>query len=94
MTCHNKTLVLQLFGDVSWAGAGNLNPGLGEDSAGDEHVDDVDGCVDWVEEGVGEVERWGHVVCEARNSIELRGSFLGLPDAEELDEEVLGEAGV
>jgi len=94
VACHDETLILKLLGDISWAGAGNLNPGLGEDGAGDEHVDDVDGGVNRVEEGVGEVQRWGHVVCETRDGEELRRSFLRFPDTEELDEEVLGEAGV
>jgi len=54
---HNESLVLELLGDVAGAGAGNLNPGLGEDSAGNEHVDDVDGGVDGVEKRFSEVER-------------------------------------
>lgn len=94
MASHNESLVLELLGDVSWARAGNLDPGLGEDGAGDEHVGDVDSGVDRVEKSLGEVQWRRHVVCDTRNSEELGRSLLGLPDAEKANEEVLREARV
>lgn len=94
VTGHDKTLVLQLLGNVARAGAGNLNPGLGEESAGTEHVDDVGGGVDGVEESLLEVQGRGHVVDETGDGVQLRRAVLGLPDTEETDEEVLGEARV
>ena len=93
MASHDETLILELLGHISGAGAGNLNPGLGEDGTGGQHVDDVNNGVDGVNESIGEVQ-WGrHVVDETGGSEELSGSFLCLPDSEELDEEVLREAG-
>ncbi|KAJ6440062.1 tRNA isopentenyltransferase [Purpureocillium lavendulum] len=91
---HDETLVLELLGDVAGAGARHLDPRLGEEGAGAEHVDDIGSGVDGVEERVLEVERGRHVVDEAGGGVELRGAVLGLPDTEEADEEVLGEARV
>ena len=94
VTGHDETLVLELLGDIAGAGAGNLNPGLGEDGAGSEHVADVDDGMDGVEEGILEVEGRRHVVDETRDGLELGRAILRLPDTEEADEEVLGEARV
>jgi len=94
VTGHDETLILELLCDISWGGAGNLDPSLGEDSACNEHIDDVDGSVDGVQESIGEVQWRGHVVCETGSSEELGRSLLWLPNTEKLDEEVLGEAGV
>ena len=94
MAGHDETLVLELLGNIAGAGAGNLNPGLGEDGAGSEHVGDVDGSVDGVEESVLEVERRAHVVDETGNGRKLGSALLGLPDTEKTDQKVLGEARV
>lgn len=94
MTGHDKTLVLELLGDIAGAGAGNLDPGLGEDGAGTQHVDDVDSGVDGVEKGVLEVQGRRHVVGQAGDGRELGRAVLGLPDTEKADEEVVREAGV
>lgn len=94
MASHDESLVLELLGDVSWAGAGNLNPGLREDGAGDEHVGNVDGGVDRVEERLSEVQWRRHVVCDTGSSKELGRSLLSLPDTEKTDEKVLREARV
>lgn len=94
VTRHDETLVLELLGNITGSGARNLNPGLGEEGTGDKHEGDVDGSVDRVEESLLEVERRRHVVSDTGSSVELGGSLTGLPDSEELDEDVLGEAGV
>lgn len=94
VTGHNETLVLELLGDIAGAGAGNLNPGLGEQGASTEHVNDVGDGVDGVEESVLEVQRRGHVVDETRDGMELSRAILGVPNTEEADEEVVGEARV
>lgn len=94
VTRHDETLVLELLGNITGSGARNLNPGLGEESAGDEHEGDVDSSVDRIEESLLEVERGRHVVSDTGSSVELSGSLTGLPDSEELNEDVLGEAGV
>jgi len=91
---HYETLIFKLLGDISWAGARNLNPGLGEDGTGNKHVDNVDRGVDRVQESFGEVQRRRHVVCETRDSEKLLRSFLGLPDSKKLNQKVLGEARV
>lgn len=94
MASHDESLVLELLGDISWAGARNLDPGLGEDGAGDEHIGDVDGGVDGVQESLSEVQWGGHVVCDTGSSEELGRALLGLPDTEKTDEKVLREARV
>ncbi len=94
VTSHDKSLVLKLLSNIAWGGARNLNPSLGEDGAGNQHVGDVDGGVDRVEERIGEVQWWRHVVCDTRGSEELSRTLLGLPGAEKTDEKVIREAGV
>lgn len=94
MTGHDETLVLELLGNIAGAGAGHLNPGLGEDGAGSEHVGNVDNGVQRVDKSILEVERRRHVVDETRNGRELGRSVLSLPDTEKTDKEVLGEARV
>ena len=50
--------------------------------------------MNWVEKSIGEVQRWRHVVCKTRNSVKLSRCLLWLPNAEKLDQQVVGEAGV
>jgi hypothetical protein len=57
VTSHNETLFLELLGNVAGRRAGDLDPGLGEDSAGNEHVDDEDGGLERVGERLGDAER-------------------------------------
>ncbi|CAG1994388.1 unnamed protein product [Fusarium graminearum] len=94
VTGHNETLVLELLGNITRAGAGNLDPSLGEESTSTEHVDDVGTHVDGVEKGVLHALGRRHVVDETGSSVELRRTILGLPDTEKTDEEVLREARV
>lgn len=94
MTRHNETLVLQLLGNVAGSRARNLNPGLGEEGAGNKHECDVDGSVDRVEKGLLEVQRGGHVVGNTGGSVQLGGSLTRLPDTEETDKQVVREARV
>lgn len=93
MTSHDQTLVLELLGNVARAGAGNLDPGLGEDGTGSEHVGDVDEGVNRVDQSILHVQWWRHVVDKTRDGGQLAGSLLGLPHTEKTDEEVLAEAG-
>lgn len=94
MASHNESLILKLLCDIAWRRARNLNPGLGEDGAGNQHVSDVHSGVDWVEECIGEVQWWRHIVCDTRGSEKLSGALLGLPGAEKTDEKVLRKARV
>jgi hypothetical protein len=94
VTRHDETLVLELLGNVTGSGAGNLNPGLGEEGAGNEHEGDVNSGVDGVEESLLEVQRRRHVVGDTGGSVELGGSLTGLPHSEELDKDVVRETGV
>jgi len=57
VTSHDQTLLLELLSDIAGRRAGNLDPGLGEDSASDEHVDNEDGGLQGVGEGLGDAER-------------------------------------
>lgn len=92
MAGHHETLVLQLLGNVTRSRARDLDPGLGEQCAGNQHEADVHGRVDGVEEGLLEVQRRRHVIGNTRRSVELSGAFAGFPDTEELDEQVVREA--
>lgn len=94
MTGHDETLVLELLSNVARSGARNLNPGLGEKSAGREHESDVDGGVNGVEESLAEVQRRRHVVGDTGGSVELGRALTRLPDTEKTDEKVVGKARV
>jgi hypothetical protein len=61
VTGHNKTLLLELLGNIARAGTGDLDPGLGEGGACSEHVYDEESSVNGVEEGVLEVKGRGPV---------------------------------
>lgn len=62
VTSHDQTLLFQLLGNITRARSGNLDPGLGEHSAGGEHEQNIEGSVEWINESIGKVE-WGrHVV--------------------------------
>ena len=89
----SHALVLELPGDIAGSRAGNLDPGLGEDGTGSDDECDVNDGVKRVNER--SLERVGcrDVVRDARDSRELRRTLVqGLPDTEELDKEVVGEA--
>jgi hypothetical protein len=91
VTGHNHALLLELLGNITRAGARNLDPGLGEGGACDEHVGGEDSSVDGVEESIGKVERWAHVVDETAGGKDLGTALASLPNTEHLDEEVVGE---
>lgn len=91
---HDKTLVLELLGHVTGSGARDLDPGLGEESTGNQHEGNVDSGVDRVEEGLLEVQRGRHVVGDTRGGVKLSRSLTGLPDSKELDQQVVREARV
>ena len=59
MTGHDKTLLLELLSDIAGRRARDLDPGLGEDGAGDEHVDDEDSGLKGVGESLSDAERRG-----------------------------------
>ena len=94
MAGHDKTLVLELLSNITGSGAGDLNPGLGEESTGNQHESDVDGSVDRVQESLLEVQRRRHVVGNTGGGVKLGRTLTRLPDSEELDKEVVGEARV
>lgn len=91
---HHKTLILELLGDIARGRARDLNPGLGEQGAGDQHECDVHSRVNGVKESLLEVEGRRHVVSDTRSSVKLGRAIAGLPDTEESDEEVVGETRV
>lgn len=94
VTGHHKTLVLELLGNVTGSRAGDLDPGLGEESTGNQHEGDVDSGVNGVEESLLEVEGGRHVVGDTRGRVQLGRSLTGLPDSEKLDKDVVREARV
>lgn len=94
MARHNETLILELLGDITGRGARDFNPCLRENSTRHDDERDVHDRVDGVEEGVGEIQRWGHVVSDTGGGEELRGPLARLPHADKLDEQVVGEARV
>jgi hypothetical protein len=91
VTGHNHTLLLELLGNITRAGAGDLDPGLREGGACDEHVGGEDSSVDGVEKSVGEVERRAHVVDKTAGRENLGATLASLPNTEHLDEKVVGE---
>jgi hypothetical protein len=64
VTSHDKTLLLKLLSDVAGRGARDFNPGLGKDSASNEHIDDEDGGLEGVGERLGDAERRGPGICQ------------------------------
>jgi hypothetical protein len=91
VTGHDHTLLLELLGNIARAGTRNLDPGLGESGACDEHVGSEDSGVDGVEKSVGEVERRAHVVDKTAGGKNLGAALTSLPNTEHLDEEVVGK---
>lgn len=83
-----------MLGNVTRSGARNLNPGLGEKSASNEHEGNVDSGVDRVQESFLEVERRRHVVSDTGGGVELSGSLARLPDTQKTDQKVVRETGV
>lgn len=57
MSSHDETLFLELLGDVTGRGAGDFDPGFGEDGTGHEHVDNEDSGFEGVGEGFSDAER-------------------------------------
>ena len=58
VTGHNKSLFLELLGNISWCRPRNLDPSLGEDCACHDDEGDVDDSVDGVEESICKVQGW------------------------------------
>lgn len=57
VTSHDKTLLLELLSDIAGRRSRDLDPGLGEDGASDEHVDDEDGGLERVRKRLSDAER-------------------------------------
>lgn len=89
VTGHDHTLLLELLGDITRAGARNLDPGLGESGACNEHVGGEDGGVNGVEKSVGKVERRAHVVDQTAGGKNLGAALTSLPNTEHLDKKVV-----
>jgi len=83
-------LVAELLGDVTGRGAGDLDPGLGEESTSGEDEDDVDDGVERIEEDLGDRLRGGDVVCNAANWDRVSGtrSLNILPATQKAHEEI------
>lgn len=92
MAGHNHVLVLELLGDIAGGGARDLDPSLGQESAGSQHEGDVDDGVDGVQEGLSDAVGGRHVVGESTGGDHLVGALVRSPGSEDADEDVLGEA--
>ena len=92
MTHHEHLLLLELLGDIARRGAGDLDPGLGEQGARAEHEGEVEDGVKRVRRDVPEAGGRGDVVRQAAHGDELAGALGLLPAAEELDQEVASVA--
>lgn len=76
----NHLLLLELFGDVTRAGSGDFNPGLGEECACQHHECDVEDGMDGVTEGSAQGVRGRHEVCDSRLGSELSRVLEGLAE--------------
>jgi len=94
VTPDDELLLLELPGHIIHRGAGELDPHPGEEGAGAEDEDNVEDGVKGINEGLSEGAGGGQVVSQASDGVLVAGVGVVLPDAEELDEEVVGEAGV
>ena len=85
-------MVLELFGDISWGGSGDLDPGFREESTGAQDEKNVDDGLDWIQERFLQVQRRLHVVGKTGDSKQLLApALLGLPGTDELDDQVVWE---
>lgn len=91
VTGHNQALLFQLLSHIARAGSRNLDPSLAESGTCDEHVDGEYGSVDGVQKGIGDVERWAHVVDQSAGWKNLRSTLASLPHSEHLDQKVVGK---
>mmetsp|Transcript_16032 Transcript_16032/g.53731 ORF Transcript_16032/g.53731 Transcript_16032/m.53731 type:complete len:352 (+) Transcript_16032:252-1307(+) len=91
MSHHHHLLVPELLRHVRGRGAGNMDPGPGEQSAGSEDEDDVEDGVKGIRENVREAVGRGYVVSETadRPHLPRHGHLRLLPASEKVDEDVL-----
>ena len=87
VTLHSETIVTELLGDITSGGAGELNPEAGDESAGSEHVDNVDNELEGISESVSEGSRSIQVVDETADRTSLL--LIMRPLAEETDDKVV-----
>ena len=92
MTGHDHLVVLELLRHLAGARARDLDPRLGKERAGGQCESNVDGSVDGVTDDLLKVVGRRHVVGDTAHGVELSTVLEGLPDAEQLDKEVGGEA--
>ena len=86
---------LELLSNVTWSGARDLNPSLGEEGTGGGHEREVNNGMDRVAKSLTEAHWWRNEVGQTGRSVELRAhTFLDFPGADESDKEVVGEASV
>jgi hypothetical protein len=64
-------LILELFGDISGSTSRNFNPSLAEESTSGKHEEDVDGGMNWVDNGFTDGVRRGHVIRNTRGCNQL-----------------------
>ena len=92
VTHHEHLLLLELLSDIARRGAGDLDPGLGEQGACAEHEGEVKDGVKRVRRDVPEAGGRGDVVRQASHGDELASALGLLPATKELDQEVASVA--
>jgi hypothetical protein len=93
VTTNNETLLLQTTSNISGAGAGDIDPGLGEESASAENEGNIDETMDRISEEGRESTGRGDIVSETTSGDEL-SRVVGVlsPDTENTKDRVSGEA--
>ncbi len=89
MSVNEVPLVFQVLRNVVDSGAGDFNPGLGEERAGDEDESNVEERVEGVPGDFEYVSGGRDVVSESSDGDRVASGFDVLPLAEEFNEEVI-----
>lgn len=84
-------MLSQVLEHISWAGAGDLNPGTGEDGAGNQDEGDVDDSVEGVAEDGHQTVGGRDVVHQTGDRVALAANGSLFPASEESDEHEAAE---
>ena len=85
---NEVALVSEVTGDVINSGSGDLNPGLGEEGAGNQDEGDVEDSMEGISGDFEDIPGRGDVIGESSDGDGMTSGLNVLPLAEELDQEV------
>lgn len=94
MTGHDKSLILELLGNITRCGTRNFDPGLGEDSTSDNDECHIGDSVERVQKSFRKIERGRHVIGNTGDCVELGSTLTWFPCSDKLDQKVVGESRV